>query len=154
MAVFSRTRQLRALRRAEQGSVAVELALFIPVMLLLLAGLFQFGSGIFDSLRLESAARAGAQYAMIDPTNATSIQNAVLDAIGGDTTDVEVTATSYCQCPGDNTHVDCTIVSCSGGASSHQFVSIAANRPFTSILSLPALGSLTEVSGHAIIRVR
>jgi Flp pilus assembly protein TadG len=154
MAVFSRTRRLRALRRAEQGSVAVELALFIPVMLLLFAGLFQFGSGIFDTLRLESAARAGAQYAMIDPTNATDIQNAVRSAIGGDTSDVEVTATSYCQCPGDNAHVDCTIVSCSGGASSHQFVSIAANRPFTSILSLPALGSITEVSGQAIIRVR
>src|SRR5258707_15059220 len=85
MAAFPRTRRLRALRRAEQGSVAVELALYIPVMLVLLAGLFQFGSGIFESLRLESAARAGAQYAMIDPTNSTNIQNAVLDAIGGDT---------------------------------------------------------------------
>ena len=154
MAEFSGVRPLRAFRCADQGNVTVELALLLPIMLVVLAGLFQFGSSIFDSLKLESAARAGAQYAMIDPTNATEIQNTVLDAIGGDTSDVQVTATHYCQCPGSQTQVDCAAANCTGGVAPHQFVAITADRPFTSILWLPALASISEVSGHAIIRVQ
>ena len=154
MMTFNPINWIRRYWRDQRGSAAVELALYLPIALVLFAGLFQYGSSIFASLRLESAARAGAQYAMVDANNATNIQNTVLSAIGGDTADVQVTATTYCQCPGSSTQTDCTTGSCSGGAALRQYVSIAASRPFTTILGLASLAPISQVSGHAVIRVR
>jgi Flp pilus assembly protein TadG len=154
MSILRTIKRMPRFWRNERGSAAVELALYLPFALVLFAGLFQYGSGIFASLRLESATRAGAQYAMVDANNAVNIENAVLSAIGGDTADVQVTTTTYCQCPESGSQTDCATASCSGGAAPNQYVSIAARRPFTTILGLASLAPLNEVSGHAVIRVR
>lgn len=146
--------RLRCFWRDQRGSAAVELAIYLPFVLMLFAGLFLYGAGIFTSLRLESAARAGAQYAMVDATNAANIEQAVLDAIGGDTSDVQVTATTYCQCPGSGTQTDCTTGSCGAGSAPNQYVAIAATRPFTGFLGLASLAPISQLSGHAVIRVR
>lgn len=154
MKICGIAKRMRCFWCHERGAAAVELALFLPIALMLFAGLFQYGSGIYASMRLESAARAGAQYAMIDATDATKIQNAVLGALGGDTSGVLVTAQTYCQCPGSGTQTDCTTGSCSGGAAPNQYVSIAASRPFPPILGVLSLAPLKQVYGHAVIRVR
>ena len=40
------------------------------------------------------------------------------------------------------------------GSAPNQYVSIAASRPFTTILGLASLAPISQVSGHAVIRVR
>jgi Flp pilus assembly protein TadG len=139
---------------AQGGSVTAELALYLPVAILLFAGLFEFGSGIFGALRLESAARAGAQYAMADPNNTANIQDAVRRAIGADATGVTVTATTFCECPGNSAQVDCSTATCSGGQAVRTYVSIDATQPFAPLLTVPGLAPVNQLSGHAVIRVR
>jgi len=59
--------------RCRRGTAAVELALISPMMLILLAGIIDFGRAYRDEIELSSAVAAAAQYALI---NAASINSA------------------------------------------------------------------------------
>jgi hypothetical protein len=54
-------------RADDRGSVAVEAALVIPVLLLLIVGLLEFGLAFKDQLGITSAVRAGARIAAAEP---------------------------------------------------------------------------------------
>lgn len=60
---------LRPWRRAdaERGSVAVEAALVMPALLLLVVGILEFGLAFKDQLAITSAVRAGARIAAAEP---------------------------------------------------------------------------------------
>jgi hypothetical protein len=60
-------RSARRRRGADRGSVAVEAALVIPVLLLLIIGLLEFGLVFKDQLAVTSAVRAGARIAAAEP---------------------------------------------------------------------------------------
>ncbi len=59
---------------AERGTAIVELALVLPVLLLLVFGTIDFGRAIYINTALANAARDGARYGMIDPNNTSCIK--------------------------------------------------------------------------------
>jgi Flp pilus assembly protein TadG len=62
--MFIRLRRLRRRGRGQEGSAAVEFAIVLPVLMLLLAGLFDFGWLFFWQHTVTNASRAGARYAV------------------------------------------------------------------------------------------
>ena len=60
--MFIRLRQLLRRGRGEEGAAAVEFALVGPLLLLLLAGLFDFGWLFYWQHTVTNASRAGARY--------------------------------------------------------------------------------------------
>ena len=56
-----RSRGRRRMRRAEGGQSLVEFAIVIPVFLLLLSGMIDFGSGLYANQTIINAAREGAR---------------------------------------------------------------------------------------------
>lgn len=54
------------LRRDQRGVSEVEFALIAPILLLLLAAIVDFGSVIYEKMRIENAANAAMTYAMIN----------------------------------------------------------------------------------------
>ena len=60
-------RRLRQLGRS-RGQALVELALALPVLLLIFMGLFDFGRAVFAYNSLSNAAREGARVAIVDQT--------------------------------------------------------------------------------------
>jgi Flp pilus assembly protein TadG len=54
-------------RRDERGQATVELALGLPILALLLAGLVEIGLLVGDQTRIWHAAREGARAAVVDP---------------------------------------------------------------------------------------
>jgi Flp pilus assembly protein TadG len=54
-------------RHAERGQATVELALVLPVLLVVLGGLAQSGLVVVDQVRLWNAAREAARVAVVDP---------------------------------------------------------------------------------------
>jgi len=62
---MSRTRAIPARRRRENGQALVELALILPIFLLLLLGIVQFGSVFRDYIALTDATRIGARQASV-----------------------------------------------------------------------------------------
>ena len=58
-------RMIKKLRRSEKGQAMVEMALVLPILLLLVGGIVDFGWLFYNKLALNNAAREGARYASI-----------------------------------------------------------------------------------------
>lgn len=60
----------RKLRRDERGQALVELALVVPVLLLLVLGIFEFGRLLNAYMTVQHACREGARLGMLGATDA------------------------------------------------------------------------------------
>lgn len=79
-------------RQKDRGQTMVEFALVLPVLILLLVGIFDFGRAIYAYNTINNAAREGARLAIVDQTVA-DIQAEAADAaaaLGIDAADVVV----------------------------------------------------------------
>jgi Flp pilus assembly protein TadG len=87
---------MRTLRRlGERGQDAVEFALIISVLLLVLMGIFDMGRVAYSYSVLLNAAREGARYGVIHPTDTAGIKATVLNmAVGLDPSALTVTTTA------------------------------------------------------------
>lgn len=87
-----------SLLQDERGASLVELAVILPLFLLLLAGAVDFGRAYFLAVEIAGAARAGAEYGAQNPTDTAGITKAVqVDA--PDVAGLSVGTPSYgCEC--------------------------------------------------------
>ena len=72
MLMLKRTHKLI---RSERGQSLVELAITLPILVLLLLGTLDFGMAIFSYSMLRDAAQEGAFYGSFNPSNITEIEN-------------------------------------------------------------------------------
>lgn len=94
---IERARQARAGRRRDAGQSLVEFALILPVFVLLLAGMIDFGLGLYSYMTLQTATREGARLGVTDCTAsdcATAVTNRTRGAASGMTVSVSVACTS------------------------------------------------------------
>ena len=61
--------------RGERGQSLVELAITLPILVLLLLGTLDFGMAIFSYSMLRDAAQEGAFYGSFNPSNVAEIEN-------------------------------------------------------------------------------
>jgi len=61
--------------RSERGQSLVELAITLPILVLLLLGTLDFGMAIFSYSMLRDAAQEGAFYGSFNPSNIAEIEN-------------------------------------------------------------------------------
>jgi Flp pilus assembly protein TadG len=67
----------------QRGQALVEFTLILPVFFLLVAGMVDFGLGVYSDLTLVNAAREGARLGVIDPGDTTAIEERVRAMSGG-----------------------------------------------------------------------
>ncbi len=65
----------RRATQSERGQSLVELAITLPILILLLLGTFDFGMAIFSYSMLRDAAQEGAFYGSFNPANTAEIEN-------------------------------------------------------------------------------
>jgi len=146
-----------------KGNTAVEFSLTMPLLVLLAFGAFDYGSAYVEGVRLNGAARAGAQQSLYDP-NAWSDtdqaeQTALEEYVGHELTpeeaaamSVSATAEAFCACTAGLT-LACT-ATCPGGSAPGQFVRVSMTRPMPLTLPYPwANGGQVTVDGQAVVRV-
>jgi Flp pilus assembly protein TadG len=85
-------RRQAATHRRDRGATAVEFALLLPVLLLLLFGIIDFGRALNAQITLTQAAREGARLAALGQTNVVSRTQAAATGLSP----VTVTVTSSC----------------------------------------------------------
>lgn len=61
--------------KSERGQSLVELAISLPVIILILLGTIDFGMALFSYAILRDAAQEGALYGSFNPTNESAIEN-------------------------------------------------------------------------------
>ena len=72
------------------GQSLAELALILPLLLLVVMGVFDLGRGIFYFSTIQNAAREGARFGAVDHCNSSGIQNAVQTFAFGLLDDLEI----------------------------------------------------------------
>ncbi len=77
---MSRFKLFRRLVRRRQGTAAVELALISPMLMILLAGIIDFGRAYREEIELSSSVAAAAQYALDNAASINSTSAAALAA--------------------------------------------------------------------------
>ena len=66
----------RRRRPRSRGQALVEFAVVLPVFLLILAGVIDFGLGLYSQMTVINAAREGARYAVVNtPLNTSNVTN-------------------------------------------------------------------------------
>ena len=143
--------RLATLARCRSGAATIETAAMLPLFALLLAGLFDFGTGVTNAMALYAAARAGAQYALTQPNDSAGIAAVAAAATRLDPASLTITATSMCECPGGGS-VGCG-ETCGPHVLVHRFVSVRVTLPFTTILPYPGFMRPSQLSGTAVLRV-
>ncbi len=88
-------------RRAFRGQSVLELSLIVPLCLVLLAGLVDFGHAIQSDVAITNALNEGGRYASRDPTNDTAIRAHIDNELTG--TGITITAFSVTYPSGANT---------------------------------------------------
>jgi Flp pilus assembly protein TadG len=141
--------RLEALRTGNRGTFAIEHALVMPFLLLLLSGAIDLGYALNQSSSLSGAARVGAQYAMRFPSDADGIKDVVTKAVSYDPASLTVTSKLTCECE-DGTAVACTDT-CSGAAP-FTYVTVNVSKTYASPLPTAMMLGLTTLSGAAVMR--
>ncbi|MBL8665053.1 MAG: pilus assembly protein [Candidatus Odyssella sp.] len=141
--------RLDALRIGNRGTFAIEHALVMPCLLLLLSGAIDLGYALTQSSSLSGAARAGAQFAMRFPSDADGIKDVVTKTLDYDPATLTVTSKLACECE-NGTAVACTDTC--GGAAPLAFVTVSVSKTYASPLPTAMMLGITTLSGSAVMR--
>lgn len=144
-------RALRSVLRDRGGVAALEFVIVMPVLALIMVATADLGNALQQSIRLETAARAGAQYALSYPSDVAGITDQVRNSLIGWPAGSGITIgtpTLRCVCPG-NTSVTCANEdTCS--VTTQQFITVSVTRPHAPLL----ITQFTTLQGRAEVRLR
>ena len=126
--------------RCRRASMTLELAFVLPVLLLAMMGLWDFGRALQEKYRLVNAARAGLQFGMRDPIAAADTAG-IARAVRTDAADtanaLSVSSQRNCDCP-NGTVIACN-ASCTGGAQPLTYLQINVGAAFNPTFPYPMI---------------
>lgn len=135
------------------GQSVVELAMAIPLLLLLLLAVVEIGRLYYASLTADDAARAGVEYGaqnLATASDITGMENTALQD-AKDVSGMSATASQWCEC-GNGTQTTCGDAMCASGTES-VYVEVDTHLQFHTLLTYPGIASSVNIAGHAVRRV-
>lgn len=148
-------KRLSRLHLSDRGGAMVELAVVLPVLILIAIGVMDYGRVYFTSIAVANAARAGAEWGAQN-LGAYSDKHAEMQAFakadGAEVGTMIVTSSRVCRC--GNTVVTCSTTSdCGGGyGPAAEYVEVTASKTVALLLKYPGLPASIAVSRTAIWR--
>jgi Flp pilus assembly protein TadG len=138
------------LLRNTGGSSLIEMALVMPVLLLLLVGAVDFGRAYYVAIEVNSAAHSAALYGSQNPTDTIGMVNAAnLDVT--DVPSLVTTPTSSCECYDGSTCGTSTSSPCADGNAVYK-VQVKTAATYIPILSYPGIPSSIPLSSQVTMR--
>jgi Flp pilus assembly protein TadG len=140
-------------RRSARGQASVELALSLPLLLMMFLVVVETGRAFYIAISVANAARAGVQYGAQNLTTAadsagmqTAAANDAPNIVG-----MTATATHFCVCS-DGTASTCAATDC---ASSHRLIYTQVNTsaPYSPLINFMGILPTMTVPGQAVMRV-
>jgi uncharacterized membrane protein len=144
----------RAKGGPRRGSAAVEAALILPVLLLMMTALYDLGFTAFEAMQVQSAADAGAQYAAGNDWDPAAISSAVTSATGASGITATPAPSRFCACPTGGTlvNISCS-ATCINGDPPGVYALVSAQKTHSTVLPYPTLPQLHILSGRATTRL-
>lgn len=141
----------RSPSKAERGSQLIELALVLPVLMLIFAGAVDFGRAWFLYMEVASAAEAGALYGLTNTTDITGMQSAaLLDA--PDLPGLSSTATYGSECSDGTSAVALNGTPPTCGTSVVQYVEVDTTATYQPLLPYPGFQNTFTLTGKSRMR--
>ena len=132
-----------------KGVAALEFALAAPFLILMLLAIVDFGRAIDQSIRLETAARSGAQYALSFPEDLAGISSAVSAALTGQTGLHTPQVTMACECPGSGGTATADPGCTSTCTDRRRLVTVVVRQDFTALHFV----RISTLSGNVTLRL-
>lgn len=139
-------------RKPAHGSSVVEVALLMPVLLLILVGAVDLGRAYFMAIEVSSAAHAGALYGVQNPTDTSGMESAAkLNA--SDVSSLVTTATYGCECSdGTLQNASCTSAPTACPFNVVNYVQVGTSATYTTLIDWPGIPSSVALAGSAWMR--
>ena len=148
------SRGLGRLWRSETGGALVELAVVLPILVLIAVGVMDYGRVYYTSVTVANAARAGAEWGAYGRTGSTT-DNAKMQSFaqleGAEAGTLNITSGLLCRCTPGGSTVSCT-TSCGGYGAPQTYVTVTATKTVNLILRYPGLPPTITISRSATFR--
>jgi Flp pilus assembly protein TadG len=140
----------------EKGTAAVEFGMIATFLCFLLLGSIDFGMGYWEQIQVGNAARAGADYAILNGYNQTNIANAVTSATGLSSIVATPAPSESCGCPSASGGIVAATcgASCSGGGTAGEYVTVDARASYSTIFSYPGISSPLTLTAGVTVRIK
>ncbi len=137
------------------GNAAVEFALLAPALILLLLGIIDYGTGVYQSMQVQNAAEVGAEYAIKNGFNATAISSAVTSATNLQGISATPSPAQSCGCASGSTVSTATCGStCPSGAAAGVYVTVSAQSTYSTLIPYPGIPNSFTFSSASMVRIQ
>jgi TadE-like protein len=149
-----RARKFISERHGEAGTAALEFGLMAPLLMLLVVGTVEVGTGAYQAMEAQNAAEAGAIYATKHGFDSAGITSAVASATAAAGISASPAPAQFCGCPdaAGLSEVDCSAL-CTGGSAPGQYLRISASIAHEPLLSISGMVMPATFTGEAIVRM-
>lgn len=138
--------------RDRRGVVATEFALSAFLLTTVMVVSIELGNSMWQAMRVEHAARAGAGYGVIMPTDPSGMATAAQNALGAGVP-ATITAGLVCRCAG--VELDCdSNPTCPDLSAPLRYARVTVTRNRDSILNIPGMPLPATLTGDAEIRIQ
>jgi Flp pilus assembly protein TadG len=156
----------RSTERRRSAAAAVELAIFLPVLAVLVLGCIDFGRFAYSYIALTNAARSGSFYGVMNPYRTageaawlsqiqTQAQNEMTNQTGYVSSNLTVDQTALTKTTasnGDTVYSNSDVVVTIEKTTGERRVSVTAHYPFKTIIVYPGLASNIGMKRLAVMR--
>ncbi len=148
--------KVRNILTGHQGTAAIEFALAIPLLLVMLMGAIELGFAIYEAMQVYDAAEAGALYAAQNGWDASGISTAVTSATSATELSATPAPSQFWGCPDESgiTTVASSSIKCAGNTSPGQYIQVNATLSHSTILPYPGLSLPTSFTAKSVIRIQ
>ncbi len=155
---------IMSFRRREDGSSLIEFSLILPLVLLMFIGVVNFGFAVAESMSVQDAARAGAEYGSLPgkSTDLAGMQSAARNAAAGVST-LDAAANNLYSCTPNSSPIQCSgscPSSCASGGSPMIYVQVQTSATVPTVLGIATIATYTglptslTLQGFAALRVQ
>jgi Flp pilus assembly protein TadG len=145
--------------RKQKGQAMVELAIALPILLLLTLGVIEVGRAAYFSIEVSEAARTGAQYgtqSLADAANTPNITQAALNSVP-DISSGSMTVTSVnqsCVCPGTAAVTGSPCAGALGCSYPMVYLTVTTTYTLDTLFHYPGLPASFSLNGSATMPVQ
>jgi Flp pilus assembly protein TadG len=141
------TRTRRRANRRDRGQSLVEFAVVLPVFLLILAGILDFGLGLYSQMTIINASREGARLGVVEPGNVSGI-DARVKAMSTSLDLAKMNVAVSCERPSGSSFVACSSPSWQAGDA----VVVKVDYAYSMIWPL-AMGNILNLTSTTQMRI-
>jgi Flp pilus assembly protein TadG len=139
----------------DEGTAGIEFGLIGTILSLLLLGVVDFGMGYWDQIKVGNAARAGAEYAIVNGWNQSGIGTAVTSATGLTSIAASPAPAQSYGCPSATAGITTASAgsNCAGGGTAGTYVTVSARATYSPIFPFSGFANNMTLTATTVVRI-